>query len=318
MEYNLSIIIPHFNSPELLEKLLLTIPEKEDIQIIVVDDNSTKELEEYNAVVERYAYRAEFYKNNSGIQSAGACRNLGLDYAKGIWVLFADADDFFLPEMYEKVSKYFKSDEEMVIFCPTSVFIDTGDVADRHLMHEERIMQYLDNPTYENLINVKRMKAPWSKLIRLSVIKDNELRFSEILHSNDMYFSFMVSYFCRKVSVSKDRIYCITRSQGSLTTKITENAFNMYVEETIKCYKFGIEKYNKFELAYFNINGGVLLFQAYKRHLGIKKIISTYIILKKSHIPLMSKQMRNPIYLLRAIMKNSRMVNRENKYYVRN
>lgn len=31
MEYNLSIIVPHYNSPKLLEKLLITIPEKEDV-----------------------------------------------------------------------------------------------------------------------------------------------------------------------------------------------------------------------------------------------------------------------------------------------
>lgn len=316
MKYNLSIIIPHFNSPKLLEKLITTIPEKEDIQVIVVDDNSTKELEEYNTVVRNYSYRIEFYKNNSGVQSAGACRNIGLDYAKGIWVMFADADDYFLPQMYESVSKYFKTDYEMVIFCPTSVFIDTGEVADRHIMHEIRIKQYLSNPTYENLLNVKRMKGPWTKIIRKSIISDNNIRFSDTLHHNDMYFVFVVGYYCKKTTVSGDTIYCITRNRGSLTTKVTARAFDLHVQEYIKCYQFGIEHYSKEEFKQFNLNGGFLLFEAYKRNLGLKKVIETLKKLHKNHIPLLSKQMKNPIYLFKAIITNNKMIEKEKKYYV--
>lgn len=318
MKYNLSIIIPHFNSPKLLEKLITTIPEKEDIQVIVVDDNSTKELEEYNIVVRKYSYKVEFYKNNSGVQSAGACRNRGLDYAKGTWVMFADADDYFLSQMYESISKYFETDYEMVIFCPTSEFIDTGEIADRHIIDEKRINQYLTNPTYENLLNVKRMKGPWSKIIRRTVINDNNLRFSETLHHNDMYFVFLVGYYCKKTAVSGDKVYCITRNRGSLTTKVTERAFYLHVQEYIKCYQFGIEHYSQEEFEQFNLNGGILLFKAYKRKLGLKIIIRTLKKLHKNHIALLSKQMKNPHYLLNAIIINNKMINKEKKYYVHN
>lgn len=42
---NLSIIIPHYNTPDLLEKLIRSIPVDKDIQIVVVDDNSSMGLE---------------------------------------------------------------------------------------------------------------------------------------------------------------------------------------------------------------------------------------------------------------------------------
>ena len=38
--YLYTFIIPHHNSPELLNRCLDTIPKRSDIQIIVVDDNS--------------------------------------------------------------------------------------------------------------------------------------------------------------------------------------------------------------------------------------------------------------------------------------
>ena len=39
--FRYSIIIPHKNIPELLIRCLNSIPDREDIQIIVIDDNST-------------------------------------------------------------------------------------------------------------------------------------------------------------------------------------------------------------------------------------------------------------------------------------
>ena len=42
---NLSIIIPHYNTPDLLEKLIKSIPHINDIQIIVIDDNSISGVE---------------------------------------------------------------------------------------------------------------------------------------------------------------------------------------------------------------------------------------------------------------------------------
>ena len=318
MKYNVSIIIPHYNSPALLEKLIKTIPEKEDIQTIVVDDNSTKEVEKYTEIKNKYSYRAEFYQNNKGVQSAGACRNIGLEHAKGQWVIFADADDYFLPNMYEYISEYFQSEYEMVIFSPTSIFLDTGEIADRHIVHERRIREYLENPSYEKLLNVKRMKGPWTKIIRREVIEKQGLRFSETLHHNDMYFVFMVSYYCFKTAVSQNEIYCITRNRGSLTTKVTEKAFDLHVQEYIKCYEFGKEKYTKEEIEIINLNGAILIFEAYKRKLGIRKVIQTAILLRKNGIPLLPKQMKNPIYLINTLIINNKMINREKKYYEKN
>ena len=35
-----SFVIPHHNTPDLLQRLIDSIPQREDIEIIVVDDNS--------------------------------------------------------------------------------------------------------------------------------------------------------------------------------------------------------------------------------------------------------------------------------------
>ena len=38
-----SFIIPHHNTPDLLKRLIDSIPQREDIEVIVVDDNSDED-----------------------------------------------------------------------------------------------------------------------------------------------------------------------------------------------------------------------------------------------------------------------------------
>jgi glycosyltransferase involved in cell wall biosynthesis len=38
--YNYSFIIPHKNCPDLLQRCVDSIPDRDDVQVIVVDDNS--------------------------------------------------------------------------------------------------------------------------------------------------------------------------------------------------------------------------------------------------------------------------------------
>ena len=43
-----SIIIPHKNSPDLLKRCLESIPDRTDIQVVVVDDNSSSAIIDWN------------------------------------------------------------------------------------------------------------------------------------------------------------------------------------------------------------------------------------------------------------------------------
>ena len=84
---NYSIIIPHKNIPDLLQRCLNSIPRRTDIQIIVVDDNSDPkkvDFEHFPGVGEKCV---EVYFTKEG-KGAGYARNMGLKYAKGKWLLF--------------------------------------------------------------------------------------------------------------------------------------------------------------------------------------------------------------------------------------
>ena len=137
-----SIIIPHKDIPDLLMRCLRSIPVSEDIQVIVVDDNSPEAdtyLEKYPELSRPYL---EFIRTTKG-GGAGYARNVGLDHAKGQWLLFADADDFFVEGMYDMILSYNDSEADIIFFKMKSVLSDNVNleiVRDAHI--NRRIEQY--------------------------------------------------------------------------------------------------------------------------------------------------------------------------------
>ena len=61
---DLSIIVPRYNRPHLLRNLLKSIPNLENIEVIVIDDKSNKELSQYNKLTEEFnGTNVRFFKN---------------------------------------------------------------------------------------------------------------------------------------------------------------------------------------------------------------------------------------------------------------
>ena len=119
-EITFSIIIPHKNIPDLLQRCLNSIPYRKNLQVIVVDDNSDSDIVDFNNFPKwNYPnYNVFFTKEGKG---AGYARNIGLRYAIGKWILFVDADDYVLPSIDTIFNEYILSDADIIYFNPISV-----------------------------------------------------------------------------------------------------------------------------------------------------------------------------------------------------
>ena len=97
MNYTYTVSIPHYNSPLLLQRMLKSIPEREDIQVIVVDDGSC--VENVNAIkkIQHKNLEIILLSENKG---GGNARNEGLKRASGKWYISVDADDFFSEDAF--------------------------------------------------------------------------------------------------------------------------------------------------------------------------------------------------------------------------
>lgn len=79
--YTYTLIIPHYNIPYLLQRLLKTVPQRIDLQVIIVDDCSTKDLDKLNQLKIDFK-EIEWYSTGTN-GGGGKARNVGLSHAKG-------------------------------------------------------------------------------------------------------------------------------------------------------------------------------------------------------------------------------------------
>ena len=113
MAYTFSIIIPHKNIPSLLQRCLDSIPMRDDLQIIIVDDNSDPKKVDFGNFPGLNDARCHVIFTKEG-KGAGYARNIALNIAASKWVLFADADDFYSTDILNEFLDKYKNSDSMV------------------------------------------------------------------------------------------------------------------------------------------------------------------------------------------------------------
>ncbi len=96
MEPTVSVILPTFNRTRTLAAAMTSVLTQScrDIELIVVDDCSTEDVE---GLVRSFADDRVRYIRRVANGGAGAARNTGLAVAKGRYIAFQDSDDIWLP-----------------------------------------------------------------------------------------------------------------------------------------------------------------------------------------------------------------------------
>ncbi len=98
--WTLSVITPNYNSGNLIFRALESIPERDDIEVIICDDASTDQsyAELLKYISRRRSYSLLHHRENRGV---GYTRNCCLNVAQGEYIVFLDSDDYFLPQFEE-------------------------------------------------------------------------------------------------------------------------------------------------------------------------------------------------------------------------
>ena len=117
---NYSIIIPHKNTPDLLERCINSIPVRKDLEIIIVDDNSSENIVDFDNFPGLNIENTTVIFNKAG-KGAGNARNIALPRAKGRYIIFADADDFFHKCFNDILDDYCNKNLDVVYFNANSV-----------------------------------------------------------------------------------------------------------------------------------------------------------------------------------------------------
>ena len=120
-----SILIPAYNAEETIKKCLASIPQRDDIEVLVYDDGSTDDTEDI-----AYEGLASCHLNGTVL---GDCTNYGvayavnqlLDAANGEWVVLLGSDDWLITDAFNKVVDMLKPTLDLVYF---NLEINSGEV----------------------------------------------------------------------------------------------------------------------------------------------------------------------------------------------
>jgi glycosyltransferase involved in cell wall biosynthesis len=216
-----SIVIPHKNTPDLLWRCLDSIPRRDDLQIIVVDDNSDPSVVDFERFPGGGDSTVEIVltKENRG---GGYARNIGLTKVKGIRVLFADADDFYTDILNDILNDRKNDVSDIIYFNANSIDSDTYQVMDR----SEPLNRYIDMFCKSHWHNIEkkaelllryRFSEPWAKIIKKSLIDEHHIQFDETPINNDCTFSYLAGFHAKTVAVDSRIGYCVTSRPESLS-----------------------------------------------------------------------------------------------------
>ena len=139
----ISVIVPVHNAAGYLHRALRSVLRQTltDFELILVDDCST---DESTKILEYYRERDERVRLFSTATNGGpgVARNVGLRNAKGRYIAFLDADDFWIKDKLEQQVRCFE-DGEVILSYTTVVLLNTqGGIVG--IVHGRRRMHLLD------------------------------------------------------------------------------------------------------------------------------------------------------------------------------
>lgn len=271
---NYTFIIPHKNIPDLLQRCLNSIPRREDIQIIVVDDNSDPEKVDFEHFPGVGEPCVEVYFTKEG-KGAGYARNVGLKHAKGKWLLFADADDYF-KNVDILLNKYKYAIADVIFFNSLSV-----NTVNKLTSFGNQINNAMSAYSDDKLKNYLRFYCgvPWCKVVNRDLLEKYKILFDEVPKHNDTMFSLKVGYYASNIYIDKD-IYYVNYCRKNSISNESNYVDTLYstivvaVNYYLFAYTHGISDYDKLIVCY-------RLYEAYRkkqlmtalRYIGMKNVL---------------------------------------------
>ena len=220
----ISVIIPVYNAEPYLRQCLDSVTGQtlRDIEIICVDDGSSDcspaILNEYAQADPRIIVMTQENK------SAGAARNRGMAAARGRYLSFLDADDFFEADMLEKAYRSAEENRSDIVVFLSDNYIDTLGVyrfipftVREDLLPKQR--PFAGTDLQKNAFRAL-MGWAWDKLFSADFVRSHGLRFQEQRTTNDMLFVFSAIVAARRISIV-DQVLAHQRKGGSGSLSVT-------------------------------------------------------------------------------------------------
>ena len=233
-EIGISVIVPVFNLEEYIGECLESILKQtfQNIEIIVVDDNSSDGSVK---VIEQFARKDSRIKmilldKNHG---AGHARNVGMQSARGDYLMFLDGDDFFSTDMLEKLYSMCEKYSADIAVC--NAYMHDHMSGKNDLFDETSRFQFdkIGVPFHLKEIAPYAFQfmheMAWNKLFRRKLVLNTGVKFQEQHNANDQFFVFAnLMSAANIVMLPEPLVYYRTNVQGQLSKSIPKSPKCIY------------------------------------------------------------------------------------------
>lgn len=211
MEDLVSVIIPVFKAEAYIDECISSLTKQtyKALQIILVDDGSPDNCSQ---ICDNWASKDDrilvIHKMNTGLPDS---RNVGIDNAKGKWIVFVDADDIVSENLIEKLIHNKKDDA--LVTCKFKRF-DT-------IVEECPIRDTIAIETYSNM-DLGRIRGGlyvWGTLYDSKLIKDHSIRFdAELSNLEDVVWNAVYCRYINEIVFVDEELYFYRRTPNSITS----------------------------------------------------------------------------------------------------
>lgn len=213
MDDKVTIAIASYNNALYIERCVNSVMNQtySNLEIIIVDDGSKDDtlhrVEKYKSD-ERVRV---FTQENSGLSSVRQC---GLDYSKGVFICFIDADDYLLPNYVMQMVIKLQNDNSDVCVCSTrfenekgyELPVESGKY--KCLTSEVPLIttpKELNEPEQYG-VNRLYLSDSWNKMYRVSSIRKTGVTFHmpKGLNGSDSLFNMLLSLHALRYSTVEE------------------------------------------------------------------------------------------------------------------
>lgn len=211
-----SIIIPTHDRWLMLGYLLQSIPDRKDLEVIVVDDHST---EARTPDLKHKMTNFRILRAPNGQRFAGCARNQGMAAAHGEFLFFADSDDLLCTEAFCATMEQLPGAQEDVLCCLVTSFVDgSNETGTRHIASNWLVREYRKSGNPDSLF---RRHMPIGKFVRRAFCERHGLMYGESRVSNDVLFNIELNAAGPCTGVIDRVVYAIRQGNPSLTSTMS-------------------------------------------------------------------------------------------------
>lgn len=227
----ISVIIPNYNKKDYLRPCLDSIFSQSlsDIEVIVVDDASTDGSWDILCDYADFHPNMRLYRMDNNCRQ-GICRNIGMEKARGDYIVFVDSDDLLAPDFlkygYQEV---IKNNADIGVFSAITKSCD-GTYGDMGRFEDATIF---NDELYERYVAGEISAAVWAKLFRTNFVRSSGCLFEEYVYHQDHYFMARIIKFAKNIIIRSFVATIIIESKGSSIRPSYRSYLQIY-----SCLKF--------------------------------------------------------------------------------